>query len=204
MKALERIGLGHEDRLQNALPASTQILLTRLLTLFEGVRAAQIAINPAMLVVPDTPDDLPLEIVAGFSQVMSSVLHVGTPAEIACDPNISSSMKNAILPARISRIQRSVATGQLAPTEKLLQPSDSRKRGNLVVHFELKDPGHQQLLVEGSGCLVQAYNTRIRGSLQASFLGEVIQAWAIEKALIMRMKVWISLVIGAGVLPDSK
>lgn len=174
------------------------------LTLFEGARAAQIALNPAMLIVPDTPDDLPLEIVAGFSQVMSSVLHVGMPAEIACDPNISSSMKNAILPARISRIQRSFASGQLAPTGKLLQPSDNRKRGDLVVHFKLMYPEHQKLLVEGSSCLVQAYTTRIRGSLQDSFLGGVIQAWAIEKALIMRMKVWVSLVVGAGVLSDSK
>lgn len=96
-----------------------------------------------------------------------------------------------------------MAAGQLAPTGRLLQPSERSKHGDLVVHFELENQQHRAQLVEGSSCLAQAYTTQIGGTLQDSFLGEIIQAFGVEKAFIMRMKVWVSLVVGVSVLPDS-
>ena len=169
------------------------------LTLNVGDRAAQVALNPSMVIVPDvTPED-PLEIVGGFSQVNRSVLRPGMPAEVACQTNINSGMKNSVFPARVHRIQDSIATGQLGPQGTLYQPSQRQGPGDLVVHVRLVYPEHQAMIVEGSRCLVQAYTTKISGSLADTFMGEVIQAWSIEKALIMRMKVWVMLFMGAGI-----
>lgn len=173
-------------------------------TLFVGARASQVALNPSMVIVPDLPEDSPLEVVAGFSQVVGTVLHVGMPAEIACYANISSSMKNALFPARIVRIQKSIATGQLVPSGTLLKPSSINGPGELVVHFALVHQENQEMLVEGSSCLAQAYSTEVQGNLQGTLLGEVIQAWAVEKALIMRMKVWATLIVGAGLFGGDK
>ena len=168
------------------------------LTLNVGDRAAQVAMNPAMVIVPDRAEDDPAEIVAGFTQVNRSVLHVGMPAEVACASNINNGMDNSVLPARIVRIQDSIATGQIVPTGRLMQPSERAGRGEVVVHVRLVHPEHQALLVNGSRCLVQAYTTRISGSLAGTMLGKVIEAWALEKAVIMRMKVWIMLATGTG------
>ncbi|GAB2186906.1 HlyD family secretion protein [Roseibium sp. LAB1] len=168
------------------------------LTLNVGDRAGQFVASPSMVIIPDRAADEPAEIVAGFSQTNSAILHVGMPAEVACESNINSGMVNSVLPARIVRIQDVISTGQLAPTGTLLQPSDRPKSGDLVVHVRLEYPDQQKLLVDGSKCLVQAYTTRISGSLAGTFLGGVIEAWALEKALIMRMKVWATLFVGTG------
>ncbi|TYC53000.1 biotin/lipoyl-binding protein [Rhodobacterales bacterium] len=168
------------------------------LTLNVGARAAQFSVNPAMVIVPDRDKSDPMEIVAGFSQTNSAVLHVGMPAEVACENNINNGMADTVLAARIVRIQDVIATGQLGPTGTLMQPSDRRGSGDLVVHVRLEHPEQNALLVDGARCLVQAYTTKISGSLQGTFLGGVIQAWALEKALIMRMKVWMMLFAGTG------
>lgn len=168
------------------------------LTLNVGDRAAQVALNPAMVIVPERTEDDPAQIVAGFTQVNRSVLRVGMPAEVACASNINNGMKNSVLPARIVRIQDAIATGQIVPTGRLMQPSERMGRGDVVVHLRLAHPEQQGLLVDGSRCLVQAYTTRISGSLAGTALGEVIEAWALEKAIIMRMKVWVMLATGAG------
>ena len=170
------------------------------LTLNVGARAAQFSVNPAMVIVPDRDETDPIEIVAGFSQTNSAVLHVGMPAEVACENNINSGMANTVLAARIVRIQDVIATGQLGPTGVLMQPSDRRGPGDLVVHVRLEYPEQNALLVDGARCLVQAYTTHISGSLQGTFMGGIIQAWALEKALIMRMKVWIMLFAGTGLI----
>lgn len=168
------------------------------LTLNVGDRASQVALNPAMVIVPDRTEDDPAEIVAGFTQVNSSVLHVGMPAEVACESNINNGMHNSVLPARVTRIQNSIATGQIVPTGRLIQPSERTGQGDVVVHLKLEHPEQQDLLVNGSRCLVQAYTTRISGSLAGTTMGKIIEAWAIEKAIIMRIKVWVMLGTGAG------
>ncbi|WP_138473166.1 HlyD family secretion protein [Poseidonocella sp. HB161398] len=169
-------------------------------TLNVGDRAAQIALNPAMVIIPDPGDDYPAQIVAGFSQVNMSVLHAGMPAEVACAGNINNAMQSSVLPARIVRIQDSISSGQILPTGRLIQPGELARPGEVVAYLALEHPEQRPLLVNGSRCLVQAYTTRIAGRLAGTALGEVIQAWAIEKAVVMRLKVWIMLATGAGLV----
>lgn len=85
------------------------------LALSVGSPAATLILSPAMLIIPDRPEDLPLRFTAGFNQVARSTLYVGMPAEIACNTNINLSFRDTVLPARIQAIQPAIASGQVVP-----------------------------------------------------------------------------------------
>ncbi|WP_121064136.1 HlyD family secretion protein [Chachezhania antarctica] len=168
------------------------------ITLNVGDRASQVALSPSMVIIPDRAADEPKEIVAGFTQVQGTVIHPGMAAEVACRSNINNSITGTVLPVRVTRVQDQISSGQIAPSGGLLQPSNMPRPGDVVAFLELVYPEQQDLLIDGSACLVQAYTTKVTGKLAGTFLGEVIQAWALEKAVVMRMKVWIMLATGAG------
>lgn len=164
------------------------------LTLHVGARAAQFAANPAMLIIPDRDEAHPRRVVAGFAQVTRSVLYVGMPAELACDTNFNVAMKNAVLPARVAAIQPEIAAGQVAPTGRLIEPSEFARRGEVVVLLETVYPEHEKLLVNGSGCAVQTYDRNLGHGAFAHIVGAlgIIKAWG------LRIKVWLALVSGIG------
>ena len=147
-----------------------------------------------MLIIPDRDEAHPKRVLAGFSQVARSVLYVGMPAEVACDTNFNVAMRDAVLPARIIAIQPEIAAGQVAPTGRLLEPSEFSKRGEVVALLQMVYPEHQELLVNGSGCIVQTYDRNLGHGVFAHILGGlgIIKAWG------LRIKVWIALVTGIG------
>ncbi len=168
------------------------------LTLNVGARASQIAVNPSMVIVPDRPENDPPFVSAGFAQVTRSVLYEGMAAEVACESNFNISMHNTVLPARIKRIQSVVSTGQISPSGRLLEPSERAVRGDIVAHLELVYPEHQEMLIEGSGCMVQAYTTHVTGTLEGGLIAHGIEALGVLKAVLLRVKVWIALAAGIG------
>lgn len=168
------------------------------LTLSVGARAAQAAISPAMMIVPDRTPKQKGRIVAGFSQVSRTELYEGMAAEIACESNFNIAMTNTVLPARITRIQEPIASGQMAPTNRLMEPSERVKRGQIVAHLDLVHPEHQELLVPGSGCLVQTYTTDLEGPLEGTVTAHVIEALGIIKAVGLRIRAWLGLASGIG------
>lgn len=167
-------------------------------TLTEGARAAQVVVRPAMVIVPDRRPDEPLLVAAGFSQVALSILHVGMAAEVACESSLNASMENTVLPARVARIQHAVATGQLSPTGRLIEPQEFARGGEAVVYFEMEYPEHAALIVDGTSCIVQTYTTHLTGSLEGSLAAHGIEALGIIKAILLRIKVWLALAAGAG------
>lgn len=164
------------------------------LTLHIGARASQIATNPAMIIIPDRDPEHPRRVLAGFSQVARSVLYVGMPAEVACDTNFNVAMVDSVLPARIAGIQPEIAAGQITATGRLLEPSQFSVRGEVTVLLEMVHPEHEQLLVNGSGCIVQTYDRNFGHGLA----GHVLSGLGIIKAWGLRIKVWIALVTGVG------
>ena len=164
------------------------------LTLHIGARASQIAAKPSMLIVPDRDESHPKRVFAGFSQVARSVLYVGMPAEVACDTNFNVAMVDSVLPARIVAIQPEIAAGQIAPTGKLLEPREFLNRGEVAVLLEMVHSKHKDVLVNGSGCIVQTYYRNLGHGVMAHILGGlgIIKAWG------LRIKVWIALVTGVG------
>ncbi|WP_434055892.1 MAG: biotin/lipoyl-binding protein [Roseibium sp.] len=168
------------------------------LTLSVGARAAQAAISPAMMIVPDRTSRQKGRIVAGFSQVSRTELYEGMAAEIACESNFNIAMTNTVLPARITRIQEPIASGQMAPANRLMEPAERVKRGQIVAHLDLVHPEHRDLLVPGSGCLVQTYTTHLEGPLEGSVTAHVIEALGIIKAVGLRIRAWLGLASGIG------
>ncbi|UWQ93894.1 biotin/lipoyl-binding protein (plasmid) [Rhodobacteraceae bacterium M382] len=168
------------------------------LTLNVGARAGQTALSAAMVIVPDDRADPTSEVAAGFSQVASAVLYEGMAAEIACDSNFNASMRNTVLPARLVRLQEVIAAGQIKPTGYLMETSERAQRGEIVAHFKLVHPEHTELLIDGSGCMVQAYTTHVTGPLEGSVLAHVIEALGALKAILLRIKVWVALASGIG------
>ena len=124
------------------------------LVMSEGSPASQLILSPAMIIIPDRPKDIPLRVIAGFSQVSRATLYEGMPAEIACDSNIGITFHNAVLPAKVAFIQPAVAAGQIVPGGQLQEPNIRAARGSMVVFFELEHPEHQKIMLVGSGCLV--------------------------------------------------
>ena len=158
-----------------------------------GSPASKLILSPAMVIIPDRPDNLPLRITAGFSQVARATLYEGMPAEIACDSNVGLSFRNAVLPAKVVSIQPAIAAGQVVPGGRLLDPNKGAARGSLLVYFELVHPEHEAVMIDGSGCIVQTYTNNLGG-----FSGHVIAATGVVKAVGLRLKVWGSLISGVG------
>ncbi len=163
------------------------------LALSVGSPASQLIIAPAMVIIPDRDKGVPVRVVAGFPQVASSVLRVGMPVEIACDSNVSISMNNGIMAARVAAIQPAIAAGQITPGGNLIELDTRLKRGTVLVFLELVYKDHEPLLLDGSGCLVQAYTNNLHG-----FVGHAIGATGIIKAFLLRIKAWGILVTGVG------
>lgn len=163
------------------------------LALSAGSPASTLILSPAMVIIPDRPDDLPLRITAGFSQVSRSSLYEGMPAEIACDTNIGLSFRNTVLPARVRYIQPAIATGQIVPGGRLIELSEQVPRGSLLVYLELEHKEQEKIMVDGTGCVVQTYTNNLSG-----FMGHVIAATGVVKAAGLRLRVWGSLIAGIG------
>ena len=158
-----------------------------------GSPASKLILSPAMVIIPDRPQGFPLRITAGFSQVARATLFEGMPAEIACDSNVSLSFKNSVLPARVASIQPAIATGQVVPGGRLLEPNNGLVRGSMLVYFELVYPEHEKVMLDGSGCIVQTYTDNLSG-----ITGHIIAATGVVKAVGLRLKVWGSLLSGIG------
>ena len=163
------------------------------LTLSVGSPATTLVLRPAMIIIPDRPEDVPIRISAGFSQVSARTLHVGMPAEIACESNADLSFKNAIFPAHIVALQPAVATGQVTPNSDLIDLGSATQRGTVHALLELNYKEHEDMLLDGSGCIVQTYINNLEG-----VFGHIVAATGVVKAAGLRMKVLGSILAGIG------
>lgn len=158
-----------------------------------GSPASKLILSPAMVIIPERPEEAPLRITAGFSQVARATIYEGMPAEIACDSNVNLSFTNSVIPAHVSVIQPAIATGQVVPGGRLLEPGNAIRRGSILVYFEPVYPDHKKAMLDGSGCIVQTYTDNLSG-----LTGHVIAATGVVKAVGLRLKVWGALIAGVG------
>ena len=163
------------------------------LALSVGSPTSRLILSPAMVIIPDRIKNVPVRVVAGFSQVSKNIIHVGMPAEIACDSNSNIAMKNAVMAARVVGIQPAIAAGQVTPGGNLIELNSRIQRGSILVFFELVYKEHEPMLLDGSGCIVQTYTNNVEGTV-----GHIIAATGIIKAFLLRIKAWGVLVTGVG------
>lgn len=158
-----------------------------------GSPASTLILSPAMIIIPDRPEDLPVRIAAGFSQVAHTTIYEGMPAEIACESNANLMFVNAVFPAKVVAVQPAVARGQILPSGNLLDLRGASERGTLLVLLELVHEEHEDILLDGTGCIVQAYTNNLEG-----VFGHIIAATGVVKAAGLRLKVLGSIVSGVG------
>ncbi|MEM6544248.1 MAG: biotin/lipoyl-binding protein [Pseudomonadota bacterium] len=163
------------------------------LALSLGSPATTLVFSPAMVIIPDRVKDEPVRIVAGFHQVSRNVLYDHMPVEVACEPNANILFQNAIFPGRISSFQPAVATGQVTPDGQLLEAKRALERGTVQAFIELLHPEHEAEILDGAGCIVQAYSNDIHG-----FWGHLIGVTGVVKAGGLRLKVLGTIITGAG------
>lgn len=107
-------------------------------------------LRPAGLLVPDSEASQAIQ--AGFSQLASPVIQPGTLAEVTCF-----SKPFTIIPMVATEIQSSIASGQVRPTDQMIDLQDRAKPGTLTVRLEPLYKDGLQGVVPGSKCIANAY-----------------------------------------------
>lgn len=89
---------------------------------------------------------------AGFNQISSQVIKIGTVSEITC-----LSKPFTIIPMVVTDVQTSIAAGQIRPTDQMVDLQDRAKPGTITVRMEpLYENGLDDVL-PGSKCIANAY-----------------------------------------------
>ncbi|SON54483.1 Inner membrane protein YibH [Hartmannibacter diazotrophicus] len=108
--------------------------------------------RPAGLLVPDFAGRG--RFVAGFEQISTQVLKPGMVAEISC-----ASKPFTVIPMVITQIQDVIATGQVRPTDQLLDSRVRQAPGTITVYMEPLFEGTTDDIPPGSQCLGNAYTS---------------------------------------------
>ena len=110
-------------------------------------------LRPAGILIPNEgPESGRYQIAAGFSQLATQVIHVGTLAEVAC-----LSRPFEVIPMVVIRVQPVVAAGQLRPSDNLLDAQQRARPGTLTVVMEPLYEGGMEGVMPGSKCIANAY-----------------------------------------------
>lgn len=107
-------------------------------------------LRPAGILVP--MDDLRKRFHAGFNQITNQVIHVGMLAEMTC---VSAPMR--IIPMVVVDVQDVISSGQIRPTDVLVDLQDRSKPGTLLVVLEPLYQGQTDHVLPGSKCIMNAY-----------------------------------------------
>lgn len=142
-------------------------------------------LRPAGILVPDVTGRGNL--VAAFSQISSSVLREGMLVEITC-----AAKPLKVIPMRIDRVQRAIASGQFRPGDALVDLQDRRRPGSISAFLAPVFPGHIDDLPPGSTCVGVAYSNRSedieRGEIAGfrAFIARLVDGMGIANAIVLR------------------
>ena len=126
---------------------------------------------------------------AGFGQIEAQVIKVGMIAELACP-----AMPMQIIPMVVTDVQDVVASGQVRPTDTLVDTSQMGKPGTITAFLEPLYEGGIDDLPPGSNCIANAYTSNYEalhsgelGTLHALGL-HAIDAVGLVHAMILRLQ----------------
>jgi len=147
-------------------------------------------LRPAGVLIPsEGPESGRYQIAAGFNQLATQVIKLGTLAEVVC---LSDPFK--VIPMIVTRVQPVVAAGQLKPSDTLLDAQQRARPGTLTVVMEPLYAGGLKKVMPGSKCIANAYtnNHELLESGKLSF-GETVFLHAVDTvglvhAIILRIQ----------------
>ncbi len=143
-------------------------------------------LRPAGILVPERKVT---GLLAGFGQIEASVLKVGMIGEVTC---IAKPWK--IVPVVVTEVQNVIATGQVRPTDTLVDVEQFAKPGTLTVIMEPLYKGQLDDLPQGGSCIANAYTSN-HEALQDPDIGTVrwfglhaIDTVGVVHAMILRIQ----------------
>ena len=110
-------------------------------------------LRPAGIIIPTGEDSGTEAVQAGFSQFAAQVVKPGTIAEVTCMTKAFT-----VIPMVVTDIQTPIASGQMRPTDQMLDLQDRARPGTLTVRLEPLYEGGLEGVLPGSKCIANAYS----------------------------------------------
>jgi multidrug resistance efflux pump len=110
-------------------------------------------LRPAGLIIPTGEDSGTAAVQAGFNQFAAQVVKPGTIAEVTCMTKAFT-----VIPMVVTDIQSPIATGQIRPTDQMLDLQDRARPGTLTARLEPLYEGGLEGVLPGSKCIANAYS----------------------------------------------
>lgn len=111
-------------------------------------------LRPAGVLVPEDRGFRREVLAAGFGQVEAQVMRPGMIAEATCI-----SKPWVVIPMVVTQVQPFIASGQVRPTDQLLDLQQFRQPGTVLVTLEPLYEGGLDGVVPGSSCIANAYTS---------------------------------------------
>jgi multidrug resistance efflux pump len=143
-------------------------------------------LRPAGILVPDRHVT---GLVAGFGQIEAQVLKVGMVGEVAC-----LAIPFSVIPMVVTEVQDVIASGQIRPTDQLVDVQVFARPGTITAVMEPLYEGSLDRLPQGSNCIANAYTSN-HDALQdpnigtgRAFLLHAIDAVGLVHAALLRLQ----------------
>lgn len=146
-------------------------------------------LRPAGLLIPEHEGSGTLAVQAGFNQLAAQVVKPGVIAEMTC---MSKPFK--IIPMVITDVQTPIASGQMRPTDQMLDLQDRARPGTLTVRMEPLYKDGLEGIFPGSKCIANAYTNNheliASGQLSKSdfLFYHMVDAVGFVHALLLRIQ----------------
>ena len=147
-------------------------------------------LRPAGILVPGDSGQERYQ--AGFGQVAAQVVKPGMLVELGCQ-----SKPFAIVPMVIVKVQDVIPSGQLRPSDRLIDPQDNARPGTVMAALEPLYPDGIDDLLPGSTCLANAYTSN-HDRLAEEDLGtgewlflHMVDTVGLVHAIVLRLQVLI-------------
>ena len=144
-------------------------------------------LRPAGLLIPSEAGRR--FVIAGFEQISAQEIKVGMIAEAVCV-----SKPFSIVPLVVTDIQDYISTGQVRPTDQLVEVQQLRQPGSVTAFLKPLYEGGLDRIPPGSSCIVNAY-TNNHDRLQNEDLGfftwlglHIVDAVGLIHAVILRIQ----------------
>ena len=110
-------------------------------------------LRPAGIIIPTDEGSGTSAVQAGFNQFAAQVVKPGTIAEVTCMTKAFT-----VIPMVVTDVQTPIATGQMRPTDLMVDLQDRARPGTLTVRMEPLYEGGLEGVLPGSKCIANAYS----------------------------------------------
>jgi multidrug resistance efflux pump len=108
-------------------------------------------LRPAGILIPDRRVT---GLIAGFGQIEAQVMKVGMVGEVVC-----SAIPFTVIPVVVTQIQDVIASGQVRPTDQLVDAQTFARPGTITAYMEPLFEGEFDRLPQGASCIANAYTS---------------------------------------------